>query len=105
MIPVKILTREQAIKLGLAEDKPQGKSGGAELMGYSTLVTVNGTTKETVVDEQSKQSNGIKEITFMSKERKKYLKDTGSYINYIKGFDKIEGKEVSEEIKAFEESQ
>jgi hypothetical protein len=105
MIPVKILTSKQAEELGLKEKKLQGRSGGAHLVGYGTLVTVNKKTKETIVHEQTKEFDGKKEITFMSDERRQYLKNTNDYINYIKAFDKIEGTDVQEEIKAVEKTQ
>jgi len=97
----KILTRAQAIKLGLAKEGKQGRSGGGG-GGGGAIVKVNSAGKETVLESFRDNLDGTKEITFMSKERRKYLKDTNDYVNYIKTFDKIEGKDIKEELKLLE---
>lgn len=90
MIPAKIITKSQAVKLGLA--KPTGqKISGVGGNGAGALVKVNASTgEETVLESYKDEGNGV-EITFMNKDRTKYLKDSGSYDDYIKQFKKVSG--------------
>jgi len=92
---VKILTRKQAIELGLT-NKLQGKSGGG-MVGGGAIVNVNKATGKQTVIESFMEKDGKKELTFMSKERREYLKGQNDFKNYIKQFNKIP-KEVEDEL-------
>ena len=90
MIPVKIMTRTEAVKKGLADNKLQGHSGKGFFMG-GTMIKVNKETGEEEVLERYIDKGGKKELIFMSKKRQEDLKKTEDYDNYIKQFDKISG--------------
>ncbi len=90
MIPVKILTRGQAIKLGLTKKGKQGRSGGG-IFGGGTIIKVNKATKQEEVLERYIDKDGKKELIFMSKSRQQDLKKAKGYTNYIKQFDKVTG--------------
>jgi len=89
MIPIKIITKKQAIKLGLS--KPFKKRSGNGGVGGGAIVKVNSNTGKETVLESYMEIEGKKMLTFMSKERKQHLKNTGSYDKYIKQFDIVGG--------------
>ena len=95
MIPVKILTKKQAIKLGLTDNKSQTPSGSG-FCGGGGVIKVNSSGEKTVMESYT-DKDGKMELTFMHKERKKYLKGKGNLKDYTKQFSKIP-KDVENEL-------
>lgn len=90
MIPVKIITKEIAKKLGLTENKNQ-PSGGGMIGGGAVVVENKKTGKKKVLETYIIKQNGKKELTFMSKKRVQYLKSKKDYTKYLKQFNKVKG--------------
>ena len=85
MIPVRILTPEQAELLGLKEPNKQ-KGGG--LIAIGTVVS-GGKNKPTKIMEKSIIKNNKRELIFMDPERRQELKNRRQFSEYLKQFDKI----------------
>lgn len=96
MIPVKIITKEEAIKIGLAEDE---KGYGVAAAGTMVKRKIDKSEPEIILEKTIIRINGTKEITFMHDERKKQLKDQNKLAKYLDQFDFIEGKEKADFLK------
>jgi hypothetical protein len=88
MIPIKILTPEQAVLLGLM--KPCKKQKGKGLIATG-LVVSGGKNKPDKLMEKSIIQDNKKELIFMDPEREQELKSRRQFSAYIRQFDKIPG--------------
>lgn len=84
MIPIKIITKEQAIKIGLAK---KSKTSGGSVMGVGGVIRED-ESGETTMETQIFR-DGSNELIFMHPERKEYLKKTNALKGYLKQFKKI----------------
>jgi len=94
MIPIKIISKEKAIELGWSTPLKHSGTGG---MGAGAIVNVNSLTGKETKMESFIEKDGIKELTFISEERRKYLKDKGNLKEYTNQFSKLP-KEVEDEL-------
>ena len=87
MIPVKIITKKEAVKLGLTKNKKQPSGQGFVGGGAVVYGSPDGTeeTVETFIFDKDDK----KILTFMSEKRIKQLKKRKHFSKYIKQFDKI----------------
>ncbi|HEY0090416.1 MAG TPA: hypothetical protein VGB37_16320 [Candidatus Lokiarchaeia archaeon] len=88
MIPVKIISKKEAIKLGLAK-----REGEAVSIAASFVASKGPDGKEIIVEKSILKLNGEKEIIFISEDRKKDLLKQEEFENYLNQFNKIEGKD------------
>ena len=82
MIPVKIISFEEALKAGLTNERGSGIAA-AGFVGREE----NG--KQIVSEKTILKANGEIELVFMSDERKEYFKKKGNLQEYLKQFKKI----------------
>lgn len=61
----------------------------------SVIVEKDAQGKINVMEKFRMYPDGKKELTFMAKERVNYLKSKNNYNNYLKQFDRIEGKDIN----------
>ena len=87
MIPVKIITKKQAVKLGLTEEKKQPSGQG--FAGGGAVVYGNSDGTEEAVETFIIDKDDKKILTFMSEKRIKQLKEKKQFSKYIKQFNKI----------------
>lgn len=93
MIPAKIITKEEAEKLGLTREKRSGiAAAGCVMSGKKGE-------KGEVVERTIIRENGEFEMTFMAEERKKELRDRNELADYLNQFHIIEGKEKATFLK------
>jgi len=87
MIPIKLISKEQAIKLGLEKNpkKQKGKSG----FGIGIIVQGGDGKPERIIEKHLIKQNGEKELIFMSNERKADFKNKGNLKDYVKQFKKV----------------
>jgi len=97
MIPIKIITREEAKRLGLTEDKG---SGGRTAILVGGVVEGKIGEKGTMV-ERTVFHEGNHELIFMDEKRKKQLNDKGQLADYLNQFHKIEGMDKEEYFKKY----
>jgi len=86
MIPIKIITREEAVRFGLTEDQEDTGSGDS---GALCVGKKESDGSVTIVEKSIFKKNGEKELIFMTEERKAHFKRKGSLKKYIKQFKKI----------------
>ncbi|MBU1136465.1 MAG: hypothetical protein KJ559_03070 [Nanoarchaeota archaeon] len=86
MIPVKILTSEEAERLGLK--KPTKKSGFG-IKGVGCVVQGKHGGEGKLMEEIILRENGDLELVFMDPEREKELKSRRQFTGYLKQFTKI----------------
>ena len=86
MIPIKIISKEEAVKLGLTEEKTDRG------LGFIAASCVGKKEKDGSITEVERvllKANGDKELVFISEERKADFKNKGMLKDYIKQFKKI----------------
>ena len=92
MIPVKIISKEQSVKLGIVENNQEEVKGGGVV-----AVSVVGKKEEdgsvTEVERINIKANGDKELIFMTEERRADLDSRGGFLKYLNQFKKIAGME------------
>lgn len=86
MIPARILTSEEAEKLGLK--KPAEKSGFG-INGVGCIVKGKQGEEGKLMEETILMENGDLELVFMDSERKNELKSRRQFAGYLKQFKKI----------------
>ena len=86
MIRAKILTPEQAEKLGL---KKSVKKSGSGVKGVGIVVQGKQGEEGKLVEEMILRDNGKLELIFMDPERKKQLKNKRQFSKYLKQFKEI----------------
>lgn len=90
MIPIKIITFEEAVRLGLTE-KP-----GEAIVAVGIVVTGKEGEEPRMVEKILLRSDGKKDMEFMSDDRKKQIDKQGELADYLNQFEKIEGIEKKE---------
>lgn len=97
MIPVEIITKEEAIVLGILtyDDKSGEAIAGAGCIASGKI----GQAPDKFLEKVIFKKNGEKELIFMHEERKEELKKRNQLANYLNQFDKIEGKEKATFLK------
>lgn len=88
MIPAKIISFEEAAKLGLTE-KEKG-SGVAVAAGF--VASGKNGEKGEIIEKTLIKDDGTKELLFMHEDRKKEMEKRGHLKNYLNQFDTIEGE-------------
>jgi len=96
MIKVKIISKEEAIRLGLSNTNKK-KSGGGEMGGGGIIKVDKETGKQETFESFIFKENGDKEITFMHEDRKKDLKNSNGLRGYLSQFTKMP-KELQDEL-------
>lgn len=91
MIPVKILTREEAVKLGLASEE-EDLDRGNSIVGGGGVAEKGPDGKEVLLETSILRANGKREIIFMHEKRKNKMKDKGHLAKYVENFEKVEGE-------------
>ena len=87
MIPVKIISKEEAIKKGLTKNQKQQMGRGFK--GCGMVVTKEDGKKEELMETFIIDKNDKKILTFMDDKRKQELKKHRGFSKYIKQFDEI----------------
>jgi len=95
MIPIKPISREEAVRLGLAKDQDKGFG----IAGVSVIVRGGDGKPDREMEKQHLHKDGRKEIKFMSDERKQEMIKKKQFRKYVEQFDIIEGKTKQEYIK------
>ena len=90
MIPIKLISIDEARRLGL-EEKP-----GEAIVAVGIVVTGKEGQEPIMVERTILRMNGKKELEFMSDDRKKMIDNQGELANYLDQFEKIEGIEKKE---------
>ncbi len=90
MIPIKIISREEAVRLGMAEEK-ENKGEGVVMAGVVAKKEKDGSITE--VERSIIKANGDKELVFMKEERRIDLDSRGDFLKYLDQFKKIAGVE------------
>jgi len=87
MIPVKIISFEEALKQGLTKVEQEKRGLGVVAAGC----VMNKKTGE-IVQKSIVKDDGTHELVHMTDERKKFLKDAGVYEEHLEQFGKILGE-------------
>ena len=92
MIPTKIITLEEARKMGLS-------STGSGIAGAGYVMTGKDGEKGTVIEKTLLKEDGTIELVFMDENRKRQMIERNKLGTYLDQFNKIEGIEKTEFFK------
>ena len=90
MIPLKIISLEEAKRLGLTGNKQIEK--GNSVFGTMVVMKKNDNNPDELMEKSIIKENGKRELIFIHKERKEYFKKKKNFEDYLNQFEKIEGK-------------
>lgn len=90
MIPAKIISKEQAERLGLINSEESGNA--VAMAGFVTKGKIDKSEPEIILEKSLIRQNGKKELLFIHEDRKKELDKKGKLANYVDQFDVIEGE-------------
>lgn len=97
MIPIKIISVEEARAKGLTENKQSDK--GNSVCGAMVIGSTDKDGNDKITEKYFIKTNGKKELVFMAEERKQEMKDKGNFEDYLDQFETIEGKSKEEFLR------
>ena len=93
MIPIKIISKEEAVSKGLANYENDERGEGVAGAGWIATGKKGSKIPDKILEKVLFKKNGKKELVFMHEDRKKEMIERNKLPNYLDQFDKIEGKE------------